>query len=400
MSLSDSALKVLIVDDNPEDLATYQRFFRKDPNHSYQIYQACSGEEAQALYHSTSLDCLLVDYMLPDTDGLSLLNELKKNDRFAPPIIMLTGQGNEDVVIKAMRAGAADYLSKRLLSVEVLRRAVTNAVEKHRLRSKVREKHLALEKANQELLRKNSEIQSFYHSVSHELKTPLTSALEFVSIVLDGLAGPVSDQQREYLDIAKESCEQMRFCINDLIDSTRIETGKLRISTGQYALSAVVDSAIRALTLKAKDKGIDLISFVQQDVDDVFIDKSRINQVITNLVTNALKFTDAGGHVTVRVNGDPKKPEYIQVSVSDSGKGIEPQKLDRIFDRLYQVDNEVSSSQNGLGLGLYISREIVHLHGGHLGVESTPEMGSTFWFTIPMVEQGEMLENIPRELAS
>lgn len=400
MSLSDSALKVLIVDDNPEDLATYQRFFRKDPSHSYQVYQACSGEEALTLYHSTSLDCLLVDYMLPDTDGLSLLNELKKNDRFAPPIIMLTGQGNEDVVIKAMRAGAADYLSKRVLSVEVLRRAVTNAVEKHRLRRKVKEKHLALEKANQELLRKNSEIQSFYHSVSHELKTPLTSALEFVSIVLDGLAGPMSDQQREYLVIAKESCEQMRFCINDLIDSTRVETGKLRISTGQYALSAVVGSAIRALTLKAKEKEIDLISFVQQDVDDVLIDKYRINQVITNLVTNSLKFTDAGGHVTVRVNGDPRNPEYIQVSVSDSGKGIEPQQLDRVFDRLYQVDNKVSSSQNGLGLGLYISREIVHLHGGHMGVESTPEMGSTFWFTIPLVEQGEMLENIPRELAS
>jgi PAS domain S-box-containing protein len=231
----------------------------------------------------------------------------------------------------------------------------------------------------------NTEIQSFYHTLSHELKTPLTSAREFVSIVMDGLAGPLNETQLEYLGIAKESCDQLRLYINDMLDVTRLETGKLTLDFQAGPLTPQVEAVVKMLTPAATGKGVSLSCDSQPDLPAVSFDKHRIVQLLTNLITNAIKFTPAGGQIRVSVSEAPADPECLQVAVHDTGRGIPKGQLDLIFSRLYQAhrDDAMAEACRGLGLGLYICQELVQLHGGRISVESELGQGSTFTFTIP-----------------
>jgi len=237
--------------------------------------------------------------------------------------------------------------------------------------------------AIQALNSRNIELQNFYHTVSHELQTPLTSAREFVSILLDGIAGPLTDDQRQYLHLIRESCDQLQFCVADLVEATRMETGKLGVHPVDTSVETLVANIMAAMAPAMLAKGIDLRSDVHPSLTRVPLDERRIAQVCTNLLSNALKFTPKGGTVTVRVCDDPDKPDFIRFSVSDTGIGIAPEHLERIFDKLYQVRETDTSILGGVGLGLYIANGIVRLHGGRMWVESTVGQGSTFYFTVP-----------------
>jgi signal transduction histidine kinase/ActR/RegA family two-component response regulator len=249
----------------------------------------------------------------------------------------------------------------------------------------------ALEESNKHLLRKNQEIQNFYHTVSHELKTPLTSAREFISIVLDGLAGPVNETQQEYLGIARESCHRLRVCINDLMDATRLETGKLTLEMKQGSLATLVQKLVTLLGPVAARKKISLKREVQGNLPDFPFDENRLMQVLVNLTNNALKFTPENGQVTITGGEAPNHPGYFQVSVNDTGCGIAPAELERIFECLYQVPNTDGGSEQGVGLGLYICRELVQSHGGKIWVESELGQGSTFYFSIPQEQTAEAI---------
>ena len=259
-----------------------------------------------------------------------------------------------------------------------------DVTERRRAEEEMRRIQGQLERSNADLRHKNEEIQNFYHTLSHELKTPLTSAREFVAIVVDGLAGGLNDTQKEYLRIALESCNQLRVCINDLLDATRLETGKLSIELRPAELGALVERIVKALRPAAKGKRIELSCEVEPGLPVVSLDENRITQVITNLLNNALKFTEPGGRIVARVGASPEEPETLEVSVSDSGRGIPAEQLGRIFDRLYQVKSGDASTEQGVGLGLYICRELVRLHGGDISAESTVDVGSKFTFTLPL----------------
>src|ERR1019366_3597753 len=150
-------------------------------------------------------------------------------------------------------------------------------------------------------------------TLSHELITPLTSAREFVSIVMDGLAGPLTKTQLEYLGIAKESCDQLRLYINDLLDVTRLETGKMRIEFQVVSLAALVERVVEMLAPAAAGEGISLSCDCQPDLPAVPLDQQRLQQVLTNLTTNALKFTPAGGQIRLSLCQAPMDPQCLQV---------------------------------------------------------------------------------------
>ena len=382
--MSKKPIQVLIIDDNPADQEICCQFLREHPDYDCIFLYANSGRAGIELCQSAQPDCVLVDYLLPDLDGIAFLAALDAElDSLPFPIIMLTGYGNEMIVAEAMRAGAADYLPKDVLSIKSLSRAITNAVEKHRLRLALEEQRRLLERANAELRRRNEEICNFYHMLSHELKTPLTAAREFVAIILDDLAGPITETQREYLGIAKESCDQMTLGLNDLLDVARLDTGKLSLNLKCAELAAVVERAVTMMSPMAQSAEIDLRHEIEPDLPDMIIDARRIVQVLTNLIGNALKFTPAGGRVIVRVMSLPSEQDGVLVAVSDTGRGIALALRSRIFDRLYQARAEDDVFEGGLGLGLYICREVIKLHRGEIWVESTPGQGSTFFFTLP-----------------
>jgi len=260
---------------------------------------------------------------------------------------------------------------------------MVDITERKEAEAAVRSIQVKLEQSNETLQRKNEEIQNFYHTLSHELKTPLTSACEFISIVMDGLAGPLTETQREYLGIARDSCNQLRVCINDLIDATRVETGKLAIHLQPTSLRTVIQRVVMTMRSAAAEKKITLAQELESDLPDLPLDPNRMTQVITNLLNNAIKYTPPGGQVLVEARGDAAEPDLIQVSVHDTGCGVPKHEQERIFDRLYQVKTGDATTEQGVGLGLYLCRELVQLHGGRIWVESNTGKGSTFAFVLP-----------------
>jgi PAS domain S-box-containing protein len=268
----------------------------------------------------------------------------------------------------------------RVLGVQGISWDVT---ERKRAEEEMRRIQVQLERTNSDLRHKNEEVQNFYHTLSHELKTPLTSAREFVSIVMDGLAGTLNATQQEYLGIALESCNQLRVCINDLLDATRLETGKLSIESKPAALGAAVQRVVTALRPAASGKNIKLTFDAEPDLPVISFDEARIAQVVSNLLNNALKFTQPGGRIEALVSQSPEQAEMLEVSITDTGRGIPQEQKGRIFDRLFQVKTGDATTEQGVGLGLYICRELVRLHGGDISVSSQVNRGSTFTFTLP-----------------
>jgi len=202
------------------------------------------------------------------------------------------------------------------------------------------------------------------------------------------------------LGIAKESCDQLRLYINDMLDVTRLETGKLSLDFQSGPLAPQVEAVVKMLTPAAMGKGISLSCDSQPDLPAVSFDKYRIVELLTNLITNAIKFTPAGGQIRVSVSEAAADPECLQVAVRDTGRGIPKDQLDLIFSRLYQAhrNDAMAESRSGLGLGLYICQELVQLHGGRISVESELGQGSTFTFTIPKPCPLEQILNTVRTL--
>jgi signal transduction histidine kinase len=374
---------ILAIDDNPSDLEILRRLVKRIPEWNVEFTICTEAMDGLALLERTPVDVVLVDYRLGAINGIQLLEVIRRTG-FLGVIIVLTGQGDERLAAEAIRSGAADYMPKSDLTVASLRRIVDNALEKSRLQIALTEHRRRLERANQDLQEKNQEIQSFYHTLSHELKTPLTAAREFVAILIDGLAGSLTPTQIEYLGYVKEGCDQMTNCLNDILDITRMETGRFSIRPSLQSLPTLVRRAVAGFSNRARAAGIALEPRFTPDLPEVTIDPLRITQVVSNLIDNGLKFTPEGGRVDIDVRMHPETKDWIQVSVSDTGKGIEKDHLPHIFERLYQVRDGSEQSRMGLGLGLFICREIVRLHGGDLTVTSQLGKGTTFTFSLPV----------------
>ena len=380
--MGQTRVHILIVDADPADREACQRAIAASPDREIVF----SAAEALQLYRAEHPDCIVLNHQLLDCDGLDLLKALQGEEgASAPlPVVMLTGHGMESVAAEALKLGAQDYCVKGSFTAESLRLAVSRAIEKVLMLRKIEEQRRELEDANRDLRQMNREIRAWYRALAHELKTPLSSAREFLAIQLDGLNGPLTQEQFQQLTLAKESCNQMAALIDDLFDIARLDTGKMTVNPILASMGYMVGRVLDSMAAGAEDKGIHLKCEVEPGLPQILVDEHLITQVITNLLDNALRFTAKGGEVVVTVRACGKGQESILVSVSDTGCGIEKDHLEHVFDRLYQIKSDGSLCGIGLGLGLAICRESVRLHKGEICAESEPGIGSTFSFTIPV----------------
>ncbi len=210
----------------------------------------------------------------------------------------------------------------------------------------------------------------------------------------------LNDTQGEYLNIAKESCDQITLGLNDLLDVARLDTGKLHVEPCPLAIGPIVQRVVTSMTPMAEETQIRLRHHIRSGLSEVMLDTRRIIQVLTNLLRNALKFTAAGGEVAVDVTAAPPGYDGVLVAVRDTGRGIAPEQCRYIFDRLYQARSEASAFEGGLGLGLYICREIIELHRGEIWVESIPGKGSAFFFTLPYTGVHTTPEGVSEEVSA
>jgi len=233
----------------------------------------------------------------------------------------------------------------------------------------------------------NRHKSEFLANMSHELRTPLNAVLGYTELIRDGIYGEVPDKIREVVERVRHNGRHLLGLINDVLDLAKIEAGQLTLAEAEYSLRKLVLEVASATEALATEKRLAFEVDVPADLPLGRGDERRITQVLLNLVSNAIKFTDAGS-VSVRARLDGGS---LLVAVSDTGVGIAAQDQERIFGEFQQVDSSSTRKKGGTGLGLAIARRIVELHGGRVWVDSRPGRGSTFSFTLPLASQGQMV---------
>jgi signal transduction histidine kinase len=370
---------VLLIEDNPgdADLVRLRLVEAKNPVEVNCVTRLSDGLASLAKQQPS---VVLLDLNLPDCHGAETFRRVLEK---APniPIVILSGQDDEVLAGKALHQGVQDYLVKGDFTSKHLERAMRYAVERQAL---VRSLEIS---RKQQLEFKNR----FLSHVSHELRTPLTCIHQYVTILLDGLAGPVAPEQGDHLKTILRSVNQLHAMIRDLLEATRAESGKMRVEPRCVAVDELIHQAVAMMRPTAEEKQIGLEVGLDHRIPLVHADPDRVLEILINLMDNALKFTPPEGSVVVKACMAATDPNMIYISVSDTGRGISTEAKALIFERLFQDPDSIDNNRAGLGLGLYISKELVHLMGGKIWVSSEPGQGSTFTFTLPLYSLADLL---------
>lgn len=316
--------------------------------------------------------------------GLLSLAVLKKESRDRNFVEPLESLGR--LVALALHHGEnqeATVVRERELKAEV--DATTRELEgtNRRLIDRVRELktlYRELQRRVEELTDANKAKDEFLSIVSHELRTPLTSLNGFLAVLLEEEAGPVNEQQKKFLSIAKQSATRLNGIISDLLDISRIQSGRLSLEMAEVSIHDMLRRAVERLKPSAHAKSLQVRLHAPITLPAAWGDSQRLNQVVENLISNAIKFTDTGGEIDV--TGE-EKGDFIQVSVRDTGPGLTEEEQARVFDMFYQCDTTNRRSAGGAGLGLSIAKGIMMMHGGQLLVQSEKGKGATFSFMVP-----------------
>ena len=252
--------------------------------------------------------------------------------------------------------------------------------ERKKAEEEVKKSAEQLKQANIHLQEMDRLKSIFLASMSHELRTPLNSIIGFTGVILMGIAGEVNEEQRKQLTMVKNSANHLLSLINDILDISKIEAGKVELSLEEFNLDSVVREVVESVSPMASEKGLELVTEVPESVT-LFSDRRRIKQVLMNLVSNAVKFTDRGSvRIAARVSGD----ENLELRVIDTGVGIEKEDMYKLFQPFQQVDISLAKKYEGTGLGLYLTKKLVDILGRDISAKSEYGKGSEFTFIMPL----------------
>jgi signal transduction histidine kinase len=239
-----------------------------------------------------------------------------------------------------------------------------------------------LERANVELSKLSDLKSEFISTVSHELRTPLTAIKEGINLVQDGSLGEINEEQKNYLTLSKRNAIRLEELINDILDLSKLEAGKMVVNRVPFNIDRLVNSAIDNLVSIANKKALCIKNSISSNLPKVFADDAKIMRVLTNLLSNAIKFTDSGGKITFS-GGVLEDNKFVEISITDTGIGIPKEEQHRLFDKFSQIDRlQEKRDYKGTGLGLAICKHIIKLHNGNIKVDSEKDKGSTFSFRL------------------
>lgn len=395
----EDALEILIVDDDQVDRMAVRRALVKS-SIRVTLFEAGGYAEAIELLEDATFDAVFLDYQLPDRDGLSLVREIRRLG-IRVPLIVLTGQGDEQIAVELMKAGATDYLSKSRVTPERLEQVLRTAVRVSRAEMQVMIANQQLRESNDLLIRKNQELESqrqqiqlqnlklleasrmksqFLATMSHELRTPLNAIIGFSQLLQRRGKGDLSSQQTDMIDRIFNNGKHLLDLLNDILDLSRIEAGRLELKPELFNLAHAVTATVAELRSLAEEKHLSCQMQVYLPDPQIYSDPGRLRQVLVNLLSNAIKFTDRG---VIRVEVSETVPGWIEIIVRDTGVGIAPEKLQQIFEPFRQIDQTTTRRHAGTGLGLAITESIVQMMQGRISVESRPGEGSSFKVQLP-----------------
>ncbi|MCA1577525.1 MAG: response regulator [Acidobacteria bacterium] len=398
--------RLLVVDDEENLRITTAAILEKE---GYSVDTAASGNEAIALLANTDYDLVLTDLHMDEGEGLAVLNEIRRNSPFTISIV-LTGFASVESAISALQEGAYDYLVKPC-DIETMKHTIRRGVDHRRLmlaeqkartdleqlnldlEQRIIERTAELTRLNAELAEANRAKDVFLATLSHELRTPLTPVVGWIKLLRSGNLDTKSVAQA--LDAIERNAWLQARLIDDLLDTSRIATGKLQFEPRPIDLNVAVKAALDTVRALAASRNIELSVTVPHEMLVVMGEPVRLQQIAWNLLSNAIKFTEPGGKVTVRTEAENNEARLI---VSDTGIGIEPDFLPHVFDRFRQADGSTSRRHGGLGLGLAIADALAKMHGARLEAQSEgPGKGSTFMFRIGLVGTENVAANVVEE---
>lgn len=389
----DGVRTVLFVDDEPEIVASLADLFRG----RYHVVTASSGEQALAMLPESGVAVVVSDQRMPTMTGAELLERVAA---FDPDItrVMLTGYADIEAVIHAVNQGKIFFYLTKPWQPSELDAVVGKALEHHLLLRERRALVERLQRANAELeakvaertaelVAKNATLEElnalkneFLGIAAHDLRAPIGTINMLAELVIDEQETMEPAGKREFLEMIRTSSEGMLKLLTDLLDITRIESGKLELNAAPVDVRAFVAEFEKYSRLRAEHKRIRLVTEVAAEVGEAAFDPDRVRQVLDNLVGNALKFSPAGSEVRLSVRA---VSDGIEMAVADRGPGIRPEEQARLFAPFQRASTVATGGERGTGLGLSICKKIVEGHGGAIRVESELGRGSTFVFTLP-----------------
>lgn len=366
---------ILIVDDTPENIISLKKVLEK---HNFEVDTASSGEEALKKVLKNSYVLIILDVQMPGMDGFEVAEAISGYSGAKETAIIFLSAANTDIkfIEKGYSSGGLDYITKpvdiNLLILKV--QTFYRIYEQSRKLKEVQEALLAEIEFRKEAERKKDE---FISIASHELKTPLTSIKGYVQLLERSINKNDFETVKKHLDKANIQLNKLNGLIADLLDISKIESGKLKFNMDTFCLDQLLNNVIEIQQQTNPEYRISLKGKV--DIP-VYADEMRIEQVITNFLTNAIKYSPDHKEilVTVNVNNDE-----LYLAVKDYGIGMDEHQSKQVFEKFYRVE-ESSTRFQGLGIGLYISSEIISRHGGSIGVKSKLGEGSEFYFIVPI----------------
>lgn len=365
--------KILLLEDGPEDRELYRRLLLKWKGIEFAITEADNVEKARQLTQQERFDCCVVDYQLPDADGIAFIRDFTARGREdsaedATALVMVTGQGSEEVAVEALKLGAHDYITKKNISDGVFVRPLLNAIERAQLTEKVRHYQKELERSHEEL-------SVFTHTASHDLKAPLRRITSYCDILNEDAAARLNDEDKRILERMILNARRMQQLIDTLLSYSLIQSAKEALET--VSLDQMVREIIDEFEPQIRECGAQIDV---QKLPEITVYPFRMRQLWSNLISNALKYrSEKPPRIIISAR---EQDSAIEFRVADNGQGIPAEHQKDIFADFKRLHSQ--EDVEGTGLGLPICRKIVKMHGGRIGVESTPGEGSTFFFTIPV----------------
>jgi signal transduction histidine kinase/HPt (histidine-containing phosphotransfer) domain-containing protein/BarA-like signal transduction histidine kinase len=371
-----SHFRILLVDDEPINRQVLHNYLSLQ---HYQLEEAGSGKQAlKAIKENGPFDLVLLDVMMPNMTGYDVCTKLREDYSVHElPIIFLTAKNQVADLVESFAVGANDYLSKPVSKHELLTRVETHLklLDINRnLEQKVTDRTLELERATQAK-------SDFLAKMSHEIRTPMNAVIGLSRLTLKT---QLNSHQKDYIEKVVDAGEALLGLINDILDFSKIEAGKLSIENTRFKLSVLVQRSINLSAMNAHAKSLELVTDIDSKIPQILAgDPLRLQQIIVNLVNNAVKFTEQGAVcIKVDLKEDMESQLLLQFSVIDTGIGMTPKQQSRMFKSFSQADESVTRKYGGTGLGLAISKELCELMGGQIWLESEAGKGSIFHFTV------------------